>query len=442
LRLQDGHERILQRSLTAVRHAVRSSASSIALIGCSGVGKSKSIERILERYDQVFVHDEPFSLHQVVWLKLDCPYVGSPKQLCINFFKEMDLLLGTRYLARHGSSRMSVDEMMVHMAQVANLHALGVLIIDEIQHLRQARGTGPDAMLNFLVTLVNTIGIPVIIIGTLGALPLLQGDFRQARRASGLGSLVWERMAPGRSWDILVERLWNYQWTREYTPLTPEIRQILYEESQGNIDVVVKLVMLAQLRAMQLGVRNRPEILDSGLLRRVAAESFQIIRPMIDALKKNDRATIARYDDIRPLQDHVMQVFGDAQVRLSARPVAPRAMDGAGVQTDQSSDPILGALRGLGVADDVAALMIAAAKAEAPGATPLDLVGLISQRLTAGKVELWPAKPRAARSRTRPGRTPSSIETVVAAGKDAGQSGYQSLLAAGVVRPPLADFPL
>jgi len=441
-RLRDGHERILTRTLTATRHAVRSSASSFALIGCSGVGKSQGIGRILERYNKVIVHEEPFSLHQVVWLKLDCPYAGSPKQLCINFFNEIDQLLGTRYLARYGGRRTSIDEMMVHMAHVANLHALGVLIIDEIQHLRQAKGTGPAAMLNFLVTLVNTIGIPVILIGTLGALPLLQGDFRQARRASGLGSLVWERMAPGPAWNHFVERLWRYQWTREATPLTDEIREVLYEESQGIIDVVIKLVMLTQLRALQLGdTRRRVETMDVGLLRQVARESFKLIRPMIDALKRNDREGIAKYDDIRPLQDHMRQAFGDAQLRLSPRPdvLQPEApMNGA--RSVSAPDPILGALSALGLADDIARLMLAEAKAEAQGADPLELVAIISARLAGRGSENPPAKPKRAKPKIKPTVPPTDLRAIAAAGQEAGKTGYQSLLAAEVVKPPLRDF--
>ncbi|KJS36238.1 MAG: transposition protein C [Rhodospirillaceae bacterium BRH_c57] len=445
-RLHDGHERVRLRDLSAVRHCVRSTASSFALVGCSGVGKSNGIERVLELYQPVINHAEPFSLDQVVWLKLDCPYIGSPKQLCISFFKEMDRLLGTSYLRKHGGARSSIDEMMVHMAHVANLHALGVLIIDEIQHLNQARGTAPDAMLNFLVTLVNTIGIPVIIIGTMGALPLLQGDFRQARRASGLGSLVWERMEPEAAWDHFTENLWRYQWTQEITPLSDDIRQILYEESQGIIDVVIKLFMLTQLRALQLGAtRKRPEVLDGGLLRHVAGESFRMIKPMIDALKRNDRKAIAKYDDIRPLRDHVKQIFSDAQMRLSAtRPAPPPAQPPAQtMETDapEAVDPMLGVLATLGLADDIARLMLAEAKAEAPNASPLDLVAGISAKLSQRGPETKPAKPRRS-AKVKPALGASDLRAVVAAGGASGKSGYESLLEAGLIKPPLSAFPL
>ena len=51
---------------------------------------------------------------------------------------------------------------------------------------------GSERMLNFFVTLVNTIGLPVILIGTPEAIGVLQEKFRQARRGSGLGDMVFE----------------------------------------------------------------------------------------------------------------------------------------------------------------------------------------------------------------------------------------------------------
>jgi hypothetical protein len=209
-RLRDGYKRIETRDLQAGTNPVRSSAEGFALLGASGAGKSTCFERILEYYPQVIEHSGIFNLQQLTWLKIDCPYGGAPKQLCLNFFQQTGLALGTNYLDRYGKGRNSLDLMMAQMAQIANLHALGVLIVDEIQHLTQAKGVGPDALLNFLVTLINTIGIPVVLIGTMGALSVLQGDFRQARRANGLGAAIWERLPQGPVWDHFVDTLWHW----------------------------------------------------------------------------------------------------------------------------------------------------------------------------------------------------------------------------------------
>lgn len=50
-------------------------------------------------------------------------------------------------------------------------------------------------MLNFFVTLSNTVGIPTVLIGTSKAQQLFKGNFRQARRAASDGSIIWDRMA-------------------------------------------------------------------------------------------------------------------------------------------------------------------------------------------------------------------------------------------------------
>jgi hypothetical protein len=111
----------------------------------------------------VIVHKQPFALHQVAWLRLDCPAKGSEKQLCFSFFKEMDRLLGTNFEARHGASREPVDKMLPQMAGIANRHALGLLVVDEIQHLIEAPGPVRRSLLNFFVTLVNVVGVPVLL---------------------------------------------------------------------------------------------------------------------------------------------------------------------------------------------------------------------------------------------------------------------------------------
>lgn len=442
--LQSGAERIEAKSLHApTRHPVVNTATSFALIGCSGIGKSKSMEKVLHQYPQCIQHSEPFSLTQIVWLKLDCPHQGSPKQLCINFFSAVDRLVGTNYFNWYGSRRASVDEMMVHMAHVANLHALGVLVIDEIQHLNKTK-IGPDALLNFLVTLVNTIGVPVILIGTLSAVPLLQDNFRQARRASGLGSLIWDRMPKGKLWDYFIDQLWQHQWTRDVTPISPEIRDVLYDESQGILDIVVKLFMLAQLRVVDIGnVRGTAELLTPQLLRKVAREDFRIVRPMLDALRANDTNALRKYDDLQPLQLHVEQMIASAVEVYSDIAQRTQTKDETSVSTVSTSsidelDQIRTALRTLGIAEDMTQILIEDACAQNPSADPLLLMAIISERLFARTNK--PVKQKPSKQKKSELRPDNDLRRIVALGKQDGQSGYQALLNAGFVKPPLLDI--
>lgn len=434
--LQNGAERIEAKSLHIDNlYPIKNTAGSFALAGCSGVGKSKSIENVLHLYPQCIQHSVPFSLVQIVWLKLDSPYQGSPKQLCINFFSAVDRLIGTNYFKAYGSQRNSVDEMMVHMAHVANLHALGVLVVDEIQHLNKSK-MGPEALLNFLVTLVNTICVPVILIGTLSAVPMLQGNFRQARRSSGLGSLVWDRLPKSTTWNYFIDQLWKYQWTREKTPISEEIRDVLYDESQGILDIVVKLFMLTQLRVISIGdVRDTPEILTPQLMRKVAREDFRIVQPMIDALRRNDTKALLKYDDLMPLQEHVEQAFASAMQSQGAKfmqqPVAKNKVQ-MPVPAQDDHDPILAALRTLNVSDDIAHVLINEARAQHPSTDPLLLMASIAERLVAQPIKA--KKPELA------AQPEFDLRRIVSIGKESRRSGYEALLAADMVKPPLLDI--
>ena len=215
-----GDVQLRVQSLGMVRQSPRSTATGFTIIGMSGVGKTTSIEAILALYPQVIFHshyhDHDFNFTQIVWLKQNCPFDGSVKGLCLNFFQAVDDLLGTRYYDNYASGRKTVDELLPRMALVASLHSIGVLVIDEIQHLSQAKSGGSGKMLNFFVQLINTIGLPVVLVGTYKAISLLSGEFRQTRRGTGQGDLVWDRMKNDDDWKWFVNCLWGYQYV---TPL-------------------------------------------------------------------------------------------------------------------------------------------------------------------------------------------------------------------------------
>ncbi|MDP4092954.1 MAG: ATP-binding protein [Bacillota bacterium] len=291
------------------------SSSGFTIIGFSGMGKSTGIEKILNKYPQIIIHDEynneEFDHKQLVWLKLDCPHDGSIKALCSNFFIEFDRLLADNTYNKFASGRNTTTETMIpRMSQIARRHSLGLLIIDEIQHLSAAKSGGQEKMLNFFVNLVNIIGIPVILIGTTKAMSVLQSEFRQARRGSGhQGDLIWENMNRDDEWDLLVEGMWEYQWTREKIPLTKELQDVLYEESQGIVDILIKLYAMAQMRA----IATAEEKVTADLIKKVAKDNLKLVRPMLNALKSGNREEIDRYKDISPID---IDAFKEKQLKL------------------------------------------------------------------------------------------------------------------------------
>ncbi|HJV15933.1 MAG TPA: ATP-binding protein, partial [Bacillales bacterium] len=288
---------------------IRSTADSLSIIGISGIGKTTAIERLLLMYPQAIKHEmyegQPFNRTQIVWLKIDCPYDGSLSTLCKSFFKAIDDLLGTRYLEKYGYLNRVTSTMLLHMTSLASMYGIGVLVIDEIQHLLHSKND-QEEMLNFFVTLSNTVGIPTVLIGTSKAQQLFKGNFRQARRAASDGAIIWDRMAAdSEEWDFFLETLWELQCLKTRSELTEDVKKAFYEECQGITSVAVNLFILAQERAL-FDESNEEERITPRVLRKTAKEDMKIIQPMLNAIRKNDLKAMYKYEDIMINLDDLM----------------------------------------------------------------------------------------------------------------------------------------
>lgn len=285
----------------SVNNYQSTSAIGFSIIGISGIGKSQTVERILKLYPQIIFHNKfkknNFTHTQLVWLKLDCPFDGSIKGLCYSFFLSIDNLLGTTYFDKYARTARSTDEMLPHMARVAANHFIGVLVIDEIQRLSKAKSGGAEKMLDFFVQLVNT-GIPMVLVGTYKALPILNGALSQMRRGAGQGDLVWDRMKFDEQWQLLIEDLWEFQYLNQYCKLedNSKLSKVLYEETQGITDIAIKLYMFSQELAISSGL----EKLTTSIIRSAAKAKFNLLQPVLVALKNKDKKALAKFEDAYP----------------------------------------------------------------------------------------------------------------------------------------------
>ena len=185
-----------------------------------------------------------------------------------SFFIALDRRLNTNYRQKYTSGRPSIGKMIADVADLCLIHAIGLVVVDEFQHMNLAKSGGEKKMINFLVTIVNVVEVSVLLIGTPMALKLFTGEFRQARRASGEGSMVWDRLPLDESWEEFLDELWPYQWLKSPQERDELISNKLYELSQGVPDIVVKLFCLAQARAILLADGPRDECLTVELLGR------------------------------------------------------------------------------------------------------------------------------------------------------------------------------
>lgn len=303
-----------------------SNAFGFAIIGISGGGKTTGTERVLQLYPQVIEHtkymERDFNRIQLVWLKLECPNDGSVKGLCQNFFRAVDDVLCTNYHTNYAANRRTVDDLLPDVAKVAAIHCLGVLVIDEIQHLSAAKSGGPAKMLNFFVQLANTIGVPVVLIGTYKALGILSREFRQIRRSSGQGDLMWHPMQNDREWERFSKALWQYQYLPKFTPWSKDLADTLYSESYGITDLAVKIFIISQCELITKGTGS--ESLTPKLLQTVGQEHFKMAQPLLKALREGDMNGLFSFDD-------VLMRAGDYY--------APDKIDVTGPATSRSSTP-------------------------------------------------------------------------------------------------------
>ena len=341
--------------------------------------------------------------------------------------------------------------MLARMALVASIHSLGVLVIDEIQDLSTAKSGGSEKMLNFFVKLVNTIGVPVVRIGTNKALPILQGDFRQARRGTGEGGVYWERMmrdTPEEKeiWRFFVEGFFDYQWTRNSVRLTDELDELLHEESQGIVDIAIKLFMIAQWRAIAV----ESEIITPDLIKQVASDSLHLVRPMLDALKSGDKERIAKYSDIKPLD--IKDFYEHFRSKLEVKKQSDLEKLRANSLTTQTPTDIPSFLREVILQLMSLDLPPALAKLHAesvvaarePDATVADLTRKAYE--TALKEGLTPQeKPevKEQKSANKQVRSKSyvhgDLRLIVTEAKKNKASAYQALKNHGVLKPPMQD---
>ncbi len=308
-KLQEGYELIKSDGTQPVNFATeKTTARSMSLIGISGSGKSSSLNRILETYPQVIFH-EARNFIQITYLKIECPSNGDLESLCLNFFSGVDNILGSDYERRYAKQRLSLPKMLALMRQTANNRAIGVLVIDEIQRLSQVRSGGKEHMLEFFVELMNQVGIPVVLVGTPKARPVLELEMQSGRRSSGIGSIYWETISQkldkkgqglvdNPNWIRFTNDLWKYQWLKHADdPLTNEIRDCWFDLSQGVLDIVVKLFVLSQLRA----IANKKERITEGIMKSVYEQELKPVQPMLDALRSGNAELIVKYSDLRDL---------------------------------------------------------------------------------------------------------------------------------------------
>lgn len=297
------HRRVLRDRVQAIdspRPPIISVGNlGLTLLGSPGLGKTRTLERVLQLYPQVILHenypkDPDFRHTQVAWLYLTCSHDGSTKGLCQQFFQEVDEVIGSDYSTQYEGNE---NALMAGMATVAGEISLGILGIDEIQFLSAQKSGGKSDLLKFLVQLENTLRIPIVLVGTNRAARLVAATPHQARRSVGTGGRMWLPFKPSDpDWMLITEAMWAHQYVKNPVPFNPTFAKVLFEETQGITAYAVDLFYFTQLDAMN----NRTETITVDGLRSASREHESFNRPYVIALKTRDPRLNKLLEDIIP----------------------------------------------------------------------------------------------------------------------------------------------
>ena len=364
----------------------QASGEFFSLIGSSGMGKTYALLRYLEWIPDVIRHLESQRV-QIPVIYVQCPHNGSTADFARSILRAFDRLLGTSFVTEN--RRASEEDLIAIASALMEQYFVGLLVIDEIQNLSHKKSGGREEFMDFFLQLFNVLNLSIIVIGTMKAAGVLQTTFRQARRASSMGSIVWERYKPqDKGWKRLLSGLWPYQWQSEPTPLSDELAAVLYDETQGITSLLVRLLILVQHRAIALGI----EMLEPRLIRKVATDNFGLLREILAALRSGNPARIAKCDDFAIPELEEFSELSGAFTRKSF--FATESAEGAEAMKADARQVVLKMLLDLGLSEQVIEFHLGAVLDTNPAATPLDVMNEVLARIKGKPVRKSSKSPR------------------------------------------------
>jgi hypothetical protein len=278
----------------------RTTGGGCILLAASGFGKTTIFKRIFNFLPEV-VNLLPFQGKelggkQIVCIFLEIPSDGSRKGLMKLFFEKVDELVGTNYQEDYGKSTIAQFEPVFR--QICSTFHVGLLIIDDIQNLRKSKGGDDLALLNFMSSLSNVIGVGIIKIGTPDASDLFETDFSPLRRSTTAGDYIIERYKEtDNSWKTLVCALWGLQWTEKNTAsslakysakgiqiIDKELFSLIYDYSQG----IPYLLNFLFISAQKWAIRTGYEKLDRKSIEKGHFNSSSLIRLAVQEIRADN----------------------------------------------------------------------------------------------------------------------------------------------------------
>lgn len=287
-----------------------SASNSLLIHGLPGLGKTKLMQRIGALVPQVIDHvafgDRRFPCRQVTHLYVAAQQGWTDKALAQAIVLEFDRVAGTNHSAELLKNRSSsAFSYLMQFSLSANNHGLGVLIIDEVQSLRDNA-----SLLNFIFNFSITNKVLLVLVGTPESVEVLQQSPRFMRRGETtfdtelkpysfpkVDKEAYHAMLQGASapdpWTWFLLSFWHRQFMSQSTALTYELSSTLFDQCVGIPNYAVKIFVAAQ----QARIGSNRDYLDVDALKEGYRIACRLSAPYLEALRNGEVLKLRQYAD-------------------------------------------------------------------------------------------------------------------------------------------------
>lgn len=239
-----------QEEVFSVRNNEVGRPYSFLVTGLTGCGKSAAVRQINNLYPDAIRHELDGKEYIQIPILMTTTMVGNMLELVTAFAVKIDEILdmGTYYADRIRKRRNVGMACNLLKEWIKQFH-IGLLIIDEVQFM--SFGDGNSSFEN-LVGIAEDTGCSL---GLIGNNDLNQKLYKYPRIVNRIMSSRIEVSCNDevslKFFVNAVNRLWEYQWTKERTPMTEEIRRQLVDDSMCNIAMLKALLIQVQYEAIK-----------------------------------------------------------------------------------------------------------------------------------------------------------------------------------------------
>ncbi len=373
----------------------RDSIWTAFLVGTPGTGKTSSPLSLLRRLAPDLLHHLKIGdLYQCLYVHVQAPNKGRGRSLAELVFRKLfeeAKKVGLPMPYATGTKPKTQPEFQEAIRLLAEKLNLGVLILDELQHLYSGtRGMDQDAM-KFLTGFITRLNFPVLFIGTWECAALVGLEVRLGRRITGPATASFRRMSNDSDFAVFVTTLLKHQFTEKTIEASPEIVDRIYFHTQGIQDLVVKLIVMCQVEA----ILNGDEEITLDLIDQIGSEHMSIIAPAVRMLREGAKEDDPDLWDLEPedFEEYLAQFT--ASLKLAGRGARKESRARSAINANQAAAAVANSLEATGaVTEDEAKSLADAAVKASPSAAAADHVIAILQKSKASAQGPKPTRSR------------------------------------------------